>query len=142
MQLAPSLHRLGSSLVNSYLVEEAGLVTIVDAGLPGYWGDLPKELAAMGRSLDDVRAGVLTQGASGRVASAKPSLGGPAVPAAVPGPVPGLPGAGGRRPAPGWGPVRIGPLPASLSYPGRRGGFATPPWTEVARSSTGAPLEA
>jgi glyoxylase-like metal-dependent hydrolase (beta-lactamase superfamily II) len=62
MKLAPSLHRLGSSLVNSYLVEEGGLVTIVDAGLPGYWRDLPVELAAMGRTLDDVRAVVLTHG--------------------------------------------------------------------------------
>ena len=35
-------------------------ITIVDAGLPGYWGDLAAELAAMGRSLDDVRAVVLT----------------------------------------------------------------------------------
>ena len=62
MQLSKSLHRLGSSLVNSYLVEEGGLVTIIDAGLPGYWKDLPAELAAMGRSLDDVRAVVLTHG--------------------------------------------------------------------------------
>lgn len=59
MKLAPSLHRIGSSLVNSYLVEDGGLVTIIDAGLPGYWSDLPNELAAMGRSLDDVRAVVL-----------------------------------------------------------------------------------
>ena len=62
MKLTTSLHRLGSSLVNSYLIEESGLVTIIDAGLPGYWSELPKELAAMGRSLDDVRAVVLTHG--------------------------------------------------------------------------------
>ena len=42
MQIAPSLHRLGSSIVNSYLVEDAGGVTIIDAGLPGYWNYLPK----------------------------------------------------------------------------------------------------
>jgi len=62
MKIARSLHRLGSSLVNSYIVEEAGLVTLIDAGLPGYWKDLPAELASMGRSLDDVRAVVLTHG--------------------------------------------------------------------------------
>ncbi len=62
MQLSTSLHRLGSSLVNSYLVEEGGQVTIIDTGLPGYWRDLPAELAAMGRSLDDVRGVVLTHG--------------------------------------------------------------------------------
>ena len=37
MRIAPSLHRLGSDLVNSYLVEDGGQVTIIDAGLPGYW---------------------------------------------------------------------------------------------------------
>ena len=37
MQVAPSLHRLGNGLINSYLVEESGQVTIIDAGVPGYW---------------------------------------------------------------------------------------------------------
>ena len=46
------IRRLGNGLVNSYLVEAGGEVTIVDAGAPSYWGDLPAELAAMGRSLD------------------------------------------------------------------------------------------
>ena len=34
--IAPGVHRLGSSLVNWYLVEEGGRLTAVDAGLPGY----------------------------------------------------------------------------------------------------------
>jgi glyoxylase-like metal-dependent hydrolase (beta-lactamase superfamily II) len=46
--------------VNSYLVEDRGAVTIVDCGAPGYWKALPAELAAMGRTFDDVRAVVLT----------------------------------------------------------------------------------
>ena len=41
MQLAPGLHRLGDGLVNAYLLADGGAVTIVDAGVPGYWGDLP-----------------------------------------------------------------------------------------------------
>jgi glyoxylase-like metal-dependent hydrolase (beta-lactamase superfamily II) len=60
VEIAPGIRRVGSPLVNVYLVEEAGQVTIVDAGAPGYWKQLPGELAAMGRSLDDVRALVLT----------------------------------------------------------------------------------
>src|SRR5262245_14018636 len=63
MQVAPRIHRIGTSdLVNAYLVEEAGEVTLVDAGAPTMWRDLPAELAAMGRSLDDVRAILLTHG--------------------------------------------------------------------------------
>jgi len=60
MRIAPGIHRLGAGLVNSYLIEESGEITIVDAGAPGYWNDLPEELAAMGRTFSDVRALVLT----------------------------------------------------------------------------------
>jgi glyoxylase-like metal-dependent hydrolase (beta-lactamase superfamily II) len=63
MQLAPSLHRIGSSsLVNSYIVEDAGLLTVVDAGLAGQWNDLLGELKRLGRSLTDIRALLLTHG--------------------------------------------------------------------------------
>jgi glyoxylase-like metal-dependent hydrolase (beta-lactamase superfamily II) len=63
MQLAPSLHRLGSSsLVNSYLIEDAGAITVIDAGLRGHWKDLLRELEAMGRSPMDIRALLLTHG--------------------------------------------------------------------------------
>ena len=60
MKLAPGVHRIGTGLINAYLLEESGEVTIIDAGVSGYWDDLPRELAAMGRSLADVRALVLT----------------------------------------------------------------------------------
>ena len=60
MKIAPGIHRLGRGLVNSYLLEESGEITIIDAGAPGYWNDLPAELAAMGRSMTDIRALVLT----------------------------------------------------------------------------------
>jgi glyoxylase-like metal-dependent hydrolase (beta-lactamase superfamily II) len=63
MELAAGIRRVGSaSLVNSYLLEEGGEVTIIDAGAPGLWGQVPAELAAMGRTLGDVRAIVLTHG--------------------------------------------------------------------------------
>ncbi len=62
MKITTGIHRLGAGLINAYLVEENGEVTIIDAGLPAYWADLPAELAAMGRSLSDVRAVVLTHG--------------------------------------------------------------------------------
>ena len=60
MEIAAGIRRIGDGLVNVYLVEEAGRITIIDAGAPGYWRDLPAEVAAMGRSLDDVHALLLT----------------------------------------------------------------------------------
>ncbi len=61
-EVAPRIRRLGDEIVNSYLLEDAGGITIVDAGVPAYWAGLPAELAAIGRSLADVRAIVLTHG--------------------------------------------------------------------------------
>jgi len=61
-EVAPRIHRLGAEIVNSYLVDDGGAITIVDAGAPAYWAALPDELAAMGRSLADVQAIVLTHG--------------------------------------------------------------------------------
>lgn len=61
-EVAPRIRRLGAEIVNSYLVEDGGAVTIVDAGAPAYWAELPDELAAIDRTLADVRAIVLTHG--------------------------------------------------------------------------------
>ncbi|HEY4752478.1 MAG TPA: MBL fold metallo-hydrolase, partial [Candidatus Limnocylindrales bacterium] len=72
MRIADRIHRVGpDSIVNSYLVEESGEVTIIDAGAPGLWGLVPAELAAMGRSLQDVRAIVLTHGHTDHVGYAE-----------------------------------------------------------------------
>lgn len=71
MEIAKGIRRLGKGFVNSYLVESDGEVTIVDAGAPAYWGDLPAELAAMGRTFDDVRSVVLTHGHSDHIGFAE-----------------------------------------------------------------------
>ena len=54
------IHRAGTEIVNWYLLEEAGRVTIVDAGCPSYRSQLEGALAAIGRKIDDVDAIVLT----------------------------------------------------------------------------------
>jgi hypothetical protein len=46
MEVASGIRRLGNGSANVCLLEEAGAVTIVDAGMSGYWADLPRELAA------------------------------------------------------------------------------------------------
>jgi glyoxylase-like metal-dependent hydrolase (beta-lactamase superfamily II) len=59
-EIVPGVHRLGSSRVNWYVVEDGGRCTVMDAGLSGYWPQLEPALAAMGLKLDDVAAVVLT----------------------------------------------------------------------------------
>jgi glyoxylase-like metal-dependent hydrolase (beta-lactamase superfamily II) len=137
MQLAPSLHRLGSSLVNSYLVEDGGLVTIIDAGLPGYWSDLTRELGAMGRSLDNVRAVVLTHGDTDHIGFAERIHRERGVPVYVH----ELDAARARgevkKPMSSWGPVKLGPLMGFLAYTARKGGLRIPPLTEVVTFTEG-----
>jgi glyoxylase-like metal-dependent hydrolase (beta-lactamase superfamily II) len=55
-----SIHRAGTEIVNFYLLEEGGKVTIVDAGLPTYRRRLEPALRAIGCALEDVEAIVLT----------------------------------------------------------------------------------
>ncbi len=71
MEIAPGIRRLGNGLVNVYLLEEADEITIVDAGAPGQWKELLAEIAAMGRTLDDIRAVVLTHGHSDHIGFAE-----------------------------------------------------------------------
>jgi len=132
MQLAPSLHRLGSSsLVNSYLVEEAGQVTIVDAGLPGYWRDLPAELTAMGRTLDDVRGVVLTHGDTDHIGFAERLRTERGIPVFVH----ELDAARARgevkKPTTGWGPMKLRPILGFLAYGARKGALRIKYVTEV-----------
>lgn len=63
-EVATGVHRLGSEFVNWYVVEVDDGIVAVDAGFPGYAKRLTADLAALGRSVDDVRAVVLTHGDS------------------------------------------------------------------------------
>ena len=60
MQVADGIHRLTQGVVNFYLVEDGGRLTVVDAGAPGDWDELVRAVAALGRSLDDVETVLLT----------------------------------------------------------------------------------
>jgi glyoxylase-like metal-dependent hydrolase (beta-lactamase superfamily II) len=59
-RIAEGLHRLGSDLINFYLVEDATGVTVVDAGVPAFYDKLDACLAEFGHSWDAVQALVLT----------------------------------------------------------------------------------
>jgi glyoxylase-like metal-dependent hydrolase (beta-lactamase superfamily II) len=56
----PGITRLGTEIVNWYLVEDGGLLTAVDAGLPAYARTLEEDLAAHGHKVGDIEAVVLT----------------------------------------------------------------------------------
>jgi glyoxylase-like metal-dependent hydrolase (beta-lactamase superfamily II) len=58
--VADGVVRLGTWIVNWYLLEEHGRVTVVDAAVPGYRDQLSPGLAKLGRSDSDVAAVVLT----------------------------------------------------------------------------------
>ncbi|HEY3164146.1 MAG TPA: MBL fold metallo-hydrolase [Candidatus Limnocylindrales bacterium] len=132
MQLSPMIHRLGtSSLVNSYLIDDGGAITIVDSGLPGHWKDLLQELEAMGRSPSDIKALLLTHGDVDHVGFAErlrrehdvPVFVGAADAAEARGEVP-------KPPAP-RDPMRIRPLVGFIAFGLTHGGLRRKPLLEV-----------
>jgi glyoxylase-like metal-dependent hydrolase (beta-lactamase superfamily II) len=60
--VAEGVHRIADAYTNWYVVEDAGRVTVVDAGVPSSWESLQDVLPRLGRSLGDVEAIVLTHG--------------------------------------------------------------------------------
>jgi glyoxylase-like metal-dependent hydrolase (beta-lactamase superfamily II) len=56
----PGITRLGTEIVNWYIVEDGGRLTAVDAGLPGYADSLEADLGEHGLALGDIEAVVLT----------------------------------------------------------------------------------
>jgi glyoxylase-like metal-dependent hydrolase (beta-lactamase superfamily II) len=141
MKIANGVHRVGSDTVNSYLVVDGDGITIIDAGLPGYWKLLQAELAALGKSLADVRALVLTHGDSDHIGFAARLH-------RETGLVPYIHEADIERarlqvkkPNSGWGPVKVGALARFLWYSARRGGLRIKPATELQTVADGDVLD-
>jgi len=141
VELAPGIRRLGTGVVNSYLVEEAGSFTIVDTGLPGYWGDLLAELAAAGRSLADVRAVLLTHGHSDHIGYAERARREARVPVEVHELDAALARGEAPNPAKGMGRRRARPLLSFLVLAIRNGYLRTPRLAEVVTFDAGATLD-
>ena len=141
MRLAPDLHRIGSDVVNVYLVEDAAGVTIIDAGLPGHWRELERELTQLGRSLDEVRGIVLTHGDTDHIGFAERLRQQKGIVARVH----ELDAARARgevkKPNAGWGPMKVRPLLKFLWYSARHGGLRIPPVREVITFTDGDVLD-
>lgn len=61
-QIASGIHRFADGLVNWYLIEEDGELTLLDTGWPRSWPNIQSVLEGLGYSPQDVRAVVLTHG--------------------------------------------------------------------------------
>lgn len=140
MKLAPSLHRVGSDMVNSYLVEDASGVTVIDAGLPGNYRDLRAELAAMGRSIDDVRAVILTHADTDHIGFAERLRREHGVPIRVH-ELDAARARGEEKSNGKAGPMKVGPLLRFLWYGARHGGLRIPHIEEVITFREGETLD-
>jgi glyoxylase-like metal-dependent hydrolase (beta-lactamase superfamily II) len=131
MKIAEGLYRIGSDIVNCYLVVAGGGVTIIDAGLPRYWTLLESELAQIGLTLDDVRALILTHGDTDHIGFAARLSREKGIPAYL------HPADADRarlevkKPNSGWGPVKAGPMAKFLWYSARKGGLRIRPAGEL-----------
>ncbi|HEX4790977.1 MAG TPA: MBL fold metallo-hydrolase [Actinospica sp.] len=131
MKIAEGLHRIGSDIVNSYLVVDGGGVTIIDAGLPRYWKLLEEELARIGSSLDDVRALVLTHGDADHIGFAARLSREKGIPAYLHPADDERARLEVKKPFGGWGPIKLGPLAGFLWYSAREGGLRSRPAGEL-----------
>jgi glyoxylase-like metal-dependent hydrolase (beta-lactamase superfamily II) len=140
VEIAPRIHRVGDEIVNSYLIEDGGGVTIVDAGAPAYWNTLPDALAAMGRRLEDVRAVLLTHGHSDHIGYAERARRN-GIPVSVHEADAALARSEVPNPARGFGPMKLRPLLGFLLFSARHGAFRIPKIQEVSTFGDGATLD-
>lgn len=131
MKIAENLHRIGSDIVNSYLVVDPDGVTVIDAGLPRYWRLLEAELTGIGRSLDDVRALILTHGDTDHIGFAARLSREKGIPAYLHPADDARARLEVKKPSSGWGPVKAGPIAGFLWYSAREGGLRIKPAGEL-----------
>jgi glyoxylase-like metal-dependent hydrolase (beta-lactamase superfamily II) len=140
-KIAPGIHRIGDGRVNAYLLDDGGEVTIIDAGAPAYWGRLPAELGAMGRTLDDVRAVVLTHAHSDHLGFAERIRRERGVAVRVHADDAALARGEVKSSGQQSGPIKIGAIISFLWFGVRNGLLRIPPVREVVEFGDGATLD-
>ncbi|MGA7149429.1 MAG: MBL fold metallo-hydrolase [Microbacterium sp.] len=136
MRLGPHLHRIGNDMVAAYLIVTPEGITVIDAGLPGHWSDLAAELAAIGRSMDDIRGVILTHGDSDHVGFAERLRRERGVPVHVHA-ADADRAKGGDKPKTPMGAMRIGPTVGFFTYALRKKGWRTAYLREVIELADG-----
>ena len=130
MELAPGLRRVGNNIVAVHLIVTDDGLTLIDAGLPGHYADLMRELAAIGRPASDIRGIVLTHGDTDHTGFAERLRAELGIPVYV--------GAGDAARAQGEKPPsptskdrrRLGPMLRFFAYAMSKGGLKIPPLKE------------
>lgn len=136
MEIAPGLHRIGNDLVAAYLVVATGGITVIDAGLPGHIRDLRRELAALGRTVGDIRGVVLTHGDSDHLGFAERLRRDHGIPVYIHAGDADR-ARGGDKPKTPMGPSRFGALLGFFAYGLRKGGVRVHHLTEVVEVEDG-----
>jgi len=70
-QVGDGVYRSGDGVVNWYLLEEGGELTIVDTGWPRNWPAIARSVQSVGRRLEEVRAVLLTHGHADHMGAAE-----------------------------------------------------------------------
>lgn len=70
-QVAAGIHRYADGLVNWYILEEAGELTLIDLGWPRSWPRIEQAIQAIGRQLGDLRVVLLTHGHADHLGAAE-----------------------------------------------------------------------
>ena len=135
MRVADGIERIHENVINVYLVEEAGKLTVVDTGFPGNWPLLVAGLAGIGHTLADVQAILITHAHVDHVGMAERLRRASGAPVRVHGDDLEYLLAGKSPPGGGGGGFGLG-LVAMLAYALRKRGFRMPPCWRRPRSLT------
>jgi glyoxylase-like metal-dependent hydrolase (beta-lactamase superfamily II) len=143
-QVADGIHRLGDHYVNWYVLEDRGRLTVIDAGLPGHWEQLPSLLTTIGRTVGDIVVVLLTHGHPDHLGCAEPIRQAAQAHVLIHGDDAEGASRGGVNPPMTLGSARLLIRPAFLRYfmsVWRTGGGHIPPITDVATFADGERLD-
>jgi glyoxylase-like metal-dependent hydrolase (beta-lactamase superfamily II) len=140
VKLGDHLHRIGNDIVAVHLIVTDEGITVIDAGLSGHWRELTAELAALGRSVGDIRGVILTHGDTDHIGFAERLRRDHGVPVYVHA-ADAARSRGEDKPKATWGPMKLGATARFMGHTASKGGLRTTYLTEVTEVADGATLD-